>query len=45
MNMPETVWKSYIEYEISLEEYDNVRDIYQRLLEKTKHVKVWVSFA
>jgi len=40
MNMPETLWKSYIDMEIELKDYDRVRNIYQRLLEKTKHVKV-----
>jgi len=45
MNMPELVWKAYIDNEIDLQEYDNVRDLYQRLLEKAKHVKVYISFA
>jgi len=45
LNMPEVLWKSYIDTEISLEEHDKVRELYQRLKEKTKHVKVWISFA
>ena len=45
MNMPETLWKSYIDSEITLEEYDNTRNLYGRLLNKTKHIKVWVSYA
>ena len=45
MNMPETLWKSYIDSEIALEEYDNTRNLYGRLLNKTKHIKVWVSYA
>jgi crooked neck len=42
---PENVWKSYINYEISNQEYDKVRSLYERLLEKTKHPKVWFSFS
>lgn len=45
MNMPETIWKSYIDMEIEIKDYERVRNIYQRLLEKTKHVKVWISYA
>jgi hypothetical protein len=30
--MPETVWKAYIDFEIELGEYDEVREIYGRLL-------------
>ena len=44
MNMPETIWKSYIDMEIDLKEYDRVREIYSRLLNKTKHVKVKFYF-
>ena len=36
---------AYIDFEISLNEFDNVRLIYARLLEKSKHLKVWVSYA
>ena len=45
MNMPESIWKSYIDMEISLQEHDKARELYERLLSKTKHVKVWMSFA
>lgn len=43
--MPENVWKSYIDLEIALEEFNKVRELYRRLLSRTKHVKVWLSFA
>ena len=43
--MPESVWKSYIDMEIENKTLDKARDLYSRLLEKTKHVKVWISFA
>lgn len=45
MNMPETIWKAYIDNEIDMQEYDNARVLYEKLLEKTQHLKVWVSYA
>jgi crooked neck len=45
LDMPEVVWKSYINTEISFGNLEKVRNIYERLLEKTKHVKVWLSYA
>lgn len=45
MDMPELLWKSFIDFEAEQEEHENVRDLYNRLLERTQHVKVWLSFA
>lgn len=45
LNMPELLWKAYIDFEIGEEEYDKTRDLYYRLLERTEHVKVYISFA
>ncbi|KAF1743498.1 hypothetical protein MXB_2351 [Myxobolus squamalis] len=45
LNMPEFLWKSYIDFAISLGDYELVRDIYERLLIRTIHSKVWISFA
>lgn len=45
LDMPEIVWKSYINMEIADENYNKVRNLYERLLNKTRHVKVWLSFA
>lgn len=45
MDMPELIWKSWIDYEYGEEEFDRTRDLYERLLRRTSHVKVWVSFA
>ncbi|XP_013390405.1 crooked neck-like protein 1 isoform X2 [Lingula anatina] len=45
LDMPEVLWKSYIDFEIEQEEYDRTRKLYRRLLERTQHVKVWASFA
>ncbi|CCG80658.1 putative Cell cycle control protein [Taphrina deformans PYCC 5710] len=45
LDMPELLWKSYIDFEFEGEDYDRTRMLYERLLEKTSHVKVWISFA
>lgn len=45
LDMPEYLWKAYIDFEIEHEEYDRARLLYERLLERTQHVKVWISFA
>jgi len=45
LDMPELLWKAYIDFEIEEQEFDRVRDLYKRLLERTKHVKVWISYA
>ena len=43
--MPEVLWKAYIDFEISEGEADNVRSLYERLLDRTSHVKVWMAYA
>lgn len=45
MDMPELLWKSWIDFEYEEEEYERTRELYERLLRRTSHVKVWVSFA
>ncbi|CAG9467662.1 unnamed protein product [Pedinophyceae sp. YPF-701] len=45
LDMPELVWKSYIDMEAQEGGRPTVRSLYERLLERTKHVKVWISFA
>ena len=45
LDMPEMLWKAYIDFEIEEGEAANARNLYERLLEKTGHVKVWISFA
>jgi len=40
LDMPEVLWKAYIDFEIEQEEYDRTREVYERLLKKTQHVKV-----
>ncbi|KAM7288516.1 crooked neck-like protein 1 [Ixodes scapularis] len=45
LDMPEVIWKSYIDFEIEQEEPQRAAHLYERLLERTQHVKVWISFA
>jgi crooked neck len=45
LDMPEILWRSYIDVEESEGEYDRARALYERLLQKTDHVKVWTSWA
>ncbi|KAG5889090.1 hypothetical protein JTB14_002118 [Gonioctena quinquepunctata] len=45
LDMPELLWKTYVDFEISQKKTENARQLYERLLERTSHVKVWLSFA
>lgn len=45
LDMPEVLWKSYIDFEIEQEETERTRNLYRQLLQRTQHVKVWISFA
>ncbi|XP_065095414.1 protein crooked neck [Ochlerotatus camptorhynchus] len=45
LDMPELLWKSYIDFEVQQGEFEFARQLYERLLERTTHVKVWISFA
>ncbi|XP_065187063.1 crooked neck-like protein 1 [Sycon ciliatum] len=45
LDMPEVLWKAYIDFEIAQDEPENARQLYERLLERTQHVKVWLAFA
>lgn len=45
LDMPELVWKAYIDFEEGEGAFDKTRDLYVRLLERTDHVKVWISYA
>jgi crooked neck len=40
LDMPEVIWKAYIEFEVEEEEWDRARNLYEKLLERTEHVKV-----
>ncbi|PSN43330.1 Protein crooked neck, partial [Blattella germanica] len=45
LDMPELLWKAYIDFEVGLGETEKARELYERLLERTLHVKVWMSYA
>ena len=45
LDMPELIWKAFIDFEIEQEEYERARQLYKILLTRTKHVKVWMSLA
>lgn len=40
-----SVLQAYIDFEISERERTRARILYERMLDRTKHVKVWLSFA
>ena len=45
LDQPEILWKAYIDFETEEGERGRCRALYERLLERTQHVKVWISFA
>ncbi|KAK0533248.1 NineTeen Complex (NTC) component [Tilletia horrida] len=45
LDMPELVWKSYIDAEFEDRDWEAVNKLYERLLAKSSHVKVWISYA
>eukprot|EP00884_Botryococcus_braunii_P014025 jgi/Botrbrau1/22623/Bobra.176_1s0051.1 len=45
LDMPELLWKSYIDFEIEEGDRGRTRELYERLLQRTRHVKVWMSYA
>lgn len=52
LDMPENVWKAFIDFEISQVgqedgqlDYSKARALYKRLLLITKHINVWISHA
>ncbi|KAK9207943.1 hypothetical protein WN944_000292 [Citrus x changshan-huyou] len=44
LDLPELLWKAYIDFEISQGEYARTRALYERLLDRTKHLNVWISY-
>ncbi|XP_063901171.1 crooked neck-like protein 1 [Zophobas morio] len=45
LDMPELLWKAYIDFEYEEENYKETRNLYKKLLKRTQHVKVWISYA
>ncbi|GAU46758.1 hypothetical protein TSUD_402840 [Trifolium subterraneum] len=45
LDMPKLLWKAYIDFETAECEFEKARVLYRRLLDRTKHFKVWISYA
>lgn len=45
LDMPEILWKTYIDFEIEQGETEKARELYYQLLQRTQHVKVWLSLS
>lgn len=45
LSMPELLWKAYIDFETEEGEREKARALYERLLNLSGHVKVWISYA
>jgi len=45
LDAPEQLWRAYIDAEIGDGQRAAARALYERLLQRTQHVKVWLSFA
>ncbi|CAL1701447.1 unnamed protein product [Somion occarium] len=45
LSMPEILWKGYIDFETEEGERERVRALYERLINLSGHVKVWISYA
>lgn len=45
LDMPELLWKAYIDLEVGEGERERARALYERLLVKSGHVKVWIAYA
>ncbi|CAJ1332671.1 unnamed protein product [Effrenium voratum] len=44
LDMPELVWKRFIDLEVSQEEFDNARKVWQQLVSKSHHVRVYIAY-
>lgn len=45
LDRPEVLWKAFIDFEMEHGSTEATRDLYDRLLQRTKHIKVWTSKA
>lgn len=43
--MPEILWKAFVDFEIAEGERDRARQLYERLIQLSGHVKVWIAYA
>eukprot|EP01006_Ploeotia_vitrea_P010905 TRINITY_DN28836_c0_g1_i1.p1 TRINITY_DN28836_c0_g1~~TRINITY_DN28836_c0_g1_i1.p1 ORF type:complete len:651 (+),score=78.48 TRINITY_DN28836_c0_g1_i1:48-2000(+) len=45
LDMPEMLWKEYIDFEINNGENQKAQQLYTQLIEKTHHFKVYIAYA
>lgn len=45
LDMPELVWKRYIDLEVTHDEFDKARKVWLRLLAKSNHVRVYIAYS
>lgn len=45
LQTPEVVWKKFIDFHIENQEFNKARILHEKLLERTQHLRVWISFA
>merc|ERR1712228_296916 len=45
LDEPQDLWFKYIVFETARKNHANVRKLFERLLNKTQHVRVWINFA
>ncbi|KAG5635885.1 hypothetical protein H0H81_009766 [Sphagnurus paluster] len=45
LTMPELLWKAFIDFEMGEGERERARALYERLVQLSGHVKVWISYA
>ncbi|KAF9530816.1 hypothetical protein CPB83DRAFT_850367 [Crepidotus variabilis] len=43
--MPEILWKAFIDFEIAEGERERAAELYERLIQLSGHVKVWIAYA
>lgn len=45
LDQPENVWKAFIDFEVSTGSFQKANYLFERLISKTKHIKVWLGYA
>ncbi|KAF0893166.1 hypothetical protein E2562_023193 [Oryza meyeriana var. granulata] len=45
LDTPELLWTALLQFEIGENNFERTRQLYEELINRTKHLKVWVSYA
>uniref|UniRef100_A0A0D9W589 Pre-mRNA-splicing factor Syf1/CRNKL1-like C-terminal HAT-repeats domain-containing protein n=1 Tax=Leersia perrieri TaxID=77586 RepID=A0A0D9W589_9ORYZ len=45
LDTPELLWTALLQFEISENHFERARQLYEELLNRTKHLNVWISYA